>query len=266
MTSAGSCGILVRTATDGVLHVGIHGIRVASDLPSRRQIGRDQMATEEAILEKVRRLFELAKSSNEHESAAAAAKAQELLHKYNLSQADIPTSEKEPYIREIIKLKNNTAWAKSLYNCVAKANGGYVVQVDDGMIATIGQRHNLDIIEYIYSQLEYRIRKLSETAWDLYGDGREAQYKASFAYGAIERLRDRLNRQKATIQAESKESMALIVVQDRELNQAVASWYPRLRTVSNKITGSGYALGQNAGSRIGINAGLTAGVGQRRLG
>lgn len=41
------------------------------------------MRTEEEILERVRRLFALAKSSNEHESAAAAAKAQELLHKYS---------------------------------------------------------------------------------------------------------------------------------------------------------------------------------------
>ena len=63
------------------------------------------MVEDEKVLEKIRRLFELAKSSNEHESAAAAAKAQELLQKYNLSISQIPNRKKEAYVKDTVRLK-----------------------------------------------------------------------------------------------------------------------------------------------------------------
>ena len=42
------------------------------------------------IIDKIRKLLSLSKSDNEHEAAAAAAKAHELLSRYNLSMSDVP--------------------------------------------------------------------------------------------------------------------------------------------------------------------------------
>jgi Protein of unknown function (DUF2786) len=49
--------------------------------------------TKEEVLSKVRKLFELSNSPNENEAALAAAKARELLARYNLSIAELPTDE-----------------------------------------------------------------------------------------------------------------------------------------------------------------------------
>ncbi|MGO9568842.1 MAG: DUF2786 domain-containing protein [Desulfomonilaceae bacterium] len=49
--------------------------------------------TKEQVVSKVRKLFELSNSSNENEAALAAAKARELLSRYNLSMADLPTDD-----------------------------------------------------------------------------------------------------------------------------------------------------------------------------
>ena len=49
--------------------------------------------TREQVVSKVRKLFELSNSSNENEAALAAAKARELLSRYNLSMADLPTDD-----------------------------------------------------------------------------------------------------------------------------------------------------------------------------
>lgn len=222
---------------------------------------------EQRMLEKIRRLFELAKSSNEHESAAAAEKAQELLHKYNLSLADLPGAKPERYCRDLVKLKNKARWAQSLYHVVSKANACQTVILHNGehTIAVMGQRSNLDISEYVYAQLERRIRLLSESAWDLYGEGNPTQYMSSFAYGAIGRLDERLSKRTEAFRRESPESMKLMVVQGRELESAVKQWYPFLGSSRPDRVGAGYDLGAAAGSRMGINAGVGSGAGQRRL-
>ena len=52
-----------------------------------------RLMTKEQVVSKVRKLFELSNSSNENEAALAAAKARELLSRYNMSMADLPTEE-----------------------------------------------------------------------------------------------------------------------------------------------------------------------------
>ena len=230
-----------------------------------------EMTDQEKILEKVRRLFELAKSSNEHESAAAAAKAQELLHKYNLSQHDIPTDEKEPFIEVKLRLKNRARWTGTLLNVLAKANGAYVVHTSDAYneYAVLGQKHTIEIVEFSYSQMEKRITWLADVAWDIYlGDEDSAvMYKDGFARGIINRLNDRLHKQVEEQRVESKESTALVVQHDRELTEYVRQVYPRL--TNRRVTfaaSDGYGDGQRAGRFLNVHAGVTGGAkGMRRL-
>jgi hypothetical protein len=49
--------------------------------------------TKEEVLSKVRKLFSLCNSPNEHEAALATVKARELLFRYNLTVADLPENE-----------------------------------------------------------------------------------------------------------------------------------------------------------------------------
>ncbi len=58
-----------------------------------QQRGCIRLMTKEQVVSKVRKLFELSNSSNENEAALAAAKARELLSRYKLSMADLPTDD-----------------------------------------------------------------------------------------------------------------------------------------------------------------------------
>lgn len=55
------------------------------------------------ISEKIRRLLALSTSENPHEAALAAAKAQELLHRYNLEVSDIKAEQKPGFIQDFFQ-------------------------------------------------------------------------------------------------------------------------------------------------------------------
>lgn len=230
-----------------------------------------KMVAEEKTLELIRRLFELAKSPNEHEASAAAAKAQELLHKYNLTQADLPTAEKAPYIEVRMRLKNHSRWAGTLMNVLAKANGAFVVHTSTkyNEYSVIGQKHTIDIVEFSYVQMEKRITWLADVAWDIYeGDERSApMYKDGFASGIIARLSERLTKQVAEQRTESANSMALVTKADAELMTKVRELYPHLTTRrANFARSDGYGDGKRAGGHLNVHAGMTSGAaGVRQL-
>lgn len=229
------------------------------------------MKSQDEILEKVRRLFELAKSPNIHEAEAAMMKAQELLHKYNLTEGAVPTEEKQPFIREFVALKNQAQWAGTLLNAVARYNGGRVVyEGAKKQYAVIGQKHVIEIILYGYAQMEAKIRWLADVAWDIEEDKRttEARYKEGYSLGAVTALDKKLkeNQQRFEVQ-DTKESMALVVKYDADLARALSDFYPRLTNRRGPaVDGSGYGAGARAGKFLNVDAGLNGGgQGMRRL-
>lgn len=227
-------------------------------------------ADQEKMLEKVRRLFELAKSSNQFESEAAAAKAQELLFKYNLDMGML--AEKEvPYVKVEMKLKNRAKWAGTLLNTIGRANGCFVVHMTtmgDQYYNVVGQRHSIEVMEYSYQQMEKRIRWLSEVAWDIYlGDDPEGMYKESFCFGAVDALKRKLDTQ-VKMQTTAPESKAVVLKQDAALMEAVKGWFPALGYSRRQtVSGDGWYEGKRAGNVLNVNPGLHGGgKGQRRLG
>ena len=225
--------------------------------------------TEEAILEKVRRLFELSKSSNIHEAEAAMMKAQELLHKYNLDAGAVPTDEKQPFVREFITLKNKSRWSESLMNVIGKYNGVRVIHTAE-QLALIGQRHAIEITIFGYQQMEKKITWLAELAWDIEEDKylfKPGKYMDEYSLGAVYALRGKLEANKMQFEArDSKESMALVKVYDAELERAVTGFYPRLfNRRGPSVGGDAYARGQRAGGYLEVNAGITSGGAGRRM-
>lgn len=230
------------------------------------------MESEEArMLEKVRRLFELAKSNNEFESAAAAAKAQELMYKYGLTQGQLKSEDRLPIVKvEITLTGGDRAWMGRLMNCLSKSNGAYLVHLDNENYAIMGQRPVIEVTVYSFQQMRNRMMWLAQTAWDIYdGDEREVVYKQGYVLGAIQALTRVLEAQRAHQQSQETESTtALVVSNDRALELAVHGFFPRLTTRRGPSIGSvdGYGSGKRAGSHLQVNPGLYAGKGQRRLG
>lgn len=113
------------------------------------------------IAEKIRRLLALSKSSNEHEAAAAAAKAQDLLHRYNLSVDQVDAAQRPDYGREIVDIGNNAGWRGVLLHVIATPNTAQVISLGGGRYAVIGQPHTIEVVRYLY---EYLSREI-ERAW-----------------------------------------------------------------------------------------------------
>lgn len=164
--------------------------------------------THEEAIEKIRKVLTLTTSSNEHEAALAAERAQQLLTEYRLTVADIENAE---IGRTLMGRKGG--WSDVLLMTVATACGCSVLMhvqplVGGGLAASVfGTWLDRRTAVRLYSQMRPVIEARATTAWaahvaSLQGPfgphpattepGAEAEWTDSYAYGAIERLRKRL--------------------------------------------------------------------------
>lgn len=120
------------------------------------------------VVGRVRKLLNLSASANEHEAVAAAAKAQELLSKYNLKMSEIPSHDQSAMKAEESRVrvrKRADEWMYVLSDYTAKAfdcdyyhtSGVY------GHMVFIGVGADSEICawtyEYIYTQLKRMVTK-----------------------------------------------------------------------------------------------------------
>lgn len=221
----------------------------------------------EKILEKVRRLLALSKSSNEFEAAAAAAKAQELLFKYKLEMNDVPSDDgrdapREAFDRHFMVAENTAGWRGTLLNVIALNNDCSVIKHSGGtgkLYAVIGQKSSFEVVEYLYAYLVAEIDRLAKTH---FGKGHPDSWFTSFRYGCVNTLSKTLKRQREESVSSAK-GMALVVVNEAALKAKEHEFYPRLRHRGSHSIGnsSGYATGQRDGATIGIRQGVHSGAG-----
>jgi hypothetical protein len=121
------------------------------------------MKNREAIIEKIKKLLRLAKSSNEHEAALAAARAQELLAKHNLDESEFSDRElpKEAAISYTDTVKKPASWVYLLASSVAGAfDCGYFFRTD-GRMCFVGVDIDHEIASYTFSYLYRTIGRLA---------------------------------------------------------------------------------------------------------
>ena len=114
-----------------------------------------------AILEKVQKLFALSESPNEHEAALAAAKAQEILDKENLTLFDLKklsASDIDSYF--VDKGVRHAAWASHLF---VKLSHTYDLHpyYSGGCLKVVGYKQDVDVFQYIHFYLKLVIEILA---------------------------------------------------------------------------------------------------------
>ncbi len=128
------------------------------------------MTREEAI-DKVRKLLELAKSSNPNESAAAVAQAQRIMDKYNISASDAestkgPSPDDEIVMgEETIKSRRPRRWLQILVSDISSLNGVFpVLDPRDGRVEFYGRKLDIDcalyMIKFVLSEMAKHRRNL----------------------------------------------------------------------------------------------------------
>jgi hypothetical protein len=174
----------------------------------------------ENIIERIAKLLALSSSPNENEASAAAAKAQELLMRYNLKQEDIVKAIDRGAIEtlEIYSSSKWTFWKIFLAQDIASSNFCLAWRFGKRLLVS-GRKHNVVIVKVFYGYLTQTVERLATNAiktqkqhyqtylQQIEGTSIVAQpepnwrtWRNSFIAGCSGRLRQRLLEQKQQMQ------------------------------------------------------------------
>ncbi|MDQ7784967.1 MAG: DUF2786 domain-containing protein [Desulfomonilaceae bacterium] len=216
--------------------------------------------TKQEVVSKVRKLFELAKSSNENEAALAAAKARELLSRHNMAYADVPPEEIrnsldvcEAFVDAGSVLRN---WIKGLIIHVSHAfECQAMVRRRRGLrplLSFIGTKTDAEVAASTFRFLAEELTDLSDKALPSLKRQHRGWNTAALRYaylgGAVVRIGERLQESTDRIKAEEENVCKdLVLAKERMIHDymrrtfgTVRREYGRTRAVSARAFQQGY--------------------------
>ncbi|WP_300670255.1 DUF2786 domain-containing protein [Desulfoluna sp.] len=240
--------------------------KASGSYPSlRERLAMGHTSPEDALTQRIQKLFALAQSTNPHESEAALAKARSLMEKHRIDTLETKGPHDEyttlflgqpalRHHREYYALANlltehyfvRCIWAMACV--VEKGKMGRVLEVS-------GARSHVLTAEYVY----HFILKAVDRAWmDLQKEGGQTlgRYrKSDFAEGLVEGFSQTLREDK------KKGEMSLLPewVKDPVLDAYMGRRYPRVTTRTrrvNHVDGQLISKGKEAGRRITLRPGV----------
>lgn len=214
--------------------------------------------TDAVVLAKVQKLLRLSASSNANEAALAAAKAQELIDKYNLSQALLALESAEPVkglddepIVDFAKAgapldapKRLDRWRGYLAGIVARANA-CKIYYSGNEIALIGRPSDAETVRYLYGFLAREVERLTTEQ----GQGMGRTWRNNFRLGVVDTISRKVREQHAQFEkdartaAKAENSTALVRV-----NQALARIEARRDAVEEWTTANLKLYAHSGGS------------------
>lgn len=256
----------------------------------------------DAIIQKIKKLFALArKNPNPFESESAAAKAQQLLLEYNLSeeQLDAFRSKEERITKQFYEGHQTpnglqeVRWKIQLADAVAKNNLCKVIHHPYlKKISWIGTEPNIEISKFLFETLVWDIEHIAEKLWKdilllrkaeqdsgltLFTDGtlrtvHGRVWKKSFYLGMVKSLSTRLTENLSTLKVNNNIN-ALIVINDQAIKQFIFNEFGRLGrgnwSTGGQFNNAAYASGVKQGRSIQFRKGVTGyggSVGPKLLG
>ncbi len=237
------------------------------------------------IIDRIRKLLELSKSSNEHEAAQAAARAADLMLQHQIDQAELEpdVAKAEPITEEVVDDKNKwrVQWRLNLVSGLAKSLGGHCY-FQGGRYSVIGSKSVIATVRYMYSYLVPEVERLADLAYkqeaeecrrsDVDPPSARA-WKGSFRVGCSLVIRQRLveQREKTFKKARAEGKTQALAIVDKEktaVQEYIAQTHGRFRTVGSNAgrrSTSGYEAGAAAGRDVNLGGGKAIGAGNRRL-
>lgn len=252
------------------------------------------------IITRIKKLLALSTSPNEHEAAAAASKAQELLMEHNIDLDSIRETRTQAEIAidtEALEMTmKRVFWKGQLANAIAKGNF-CKFWWSKGQMQLTGKTHNIAIARSIYDYLTKTIDRLAGNATKteklkfktyleqisaipdahIFTEPNWRTWKSSFIAGCSQRLTERLLEQAELMNTEgiprtSVTGLACRQARSRELDAITLAlrsqgiYLSRSRTSSSaNITRDGYSAGKKAGDGISLNRQMSNGQGGRYL-
>jgi hypothetical protein len=223
----------ISKATFNIINEKIEG-----DLPSEKLIG------------KVKKLINLAQSSNPHEAELATIKANNLILAHNLERLE-EASDEFTYHQKVLSGKKVTGKVRAIYEILKEF---YVYPVFSYgkfgfYLEIIGSRENVEVAEYIAQYLNNEL----ENIWEKQKLSGSSQ-KNSFMDGLCEEFIAKLKREKEIYCSGSQ-----LIKINEELNQMVNMVYPRL-TTKKFFKGNNCERAKNLGKMEGANLKIRKGL------
>lgn len=215
-----------------------------------------------AALAKVRKLLALATSSNPHEAALAAARAQALVAAHRLEAwlaaehavEDDPDPIADGRDAPLETARRVRKWKVALASALADVNDcvAYTLLTDSGeAIALIGRARDREAVAALWEWLVKQIEWLSAT----HGAGRSRQWHEAFRIGVVDEVARRLEEGNAEADG-ALSSTALVVVDPRRaahrdaLDRFVDAHLGRGRGRAIRVDAAAYRKGQGAAKTI----------------
>lgn len=215
------------------------------------------------VLEKIKKILALSKNNpNEEEAALAAAKARELLDKYNLSIKDLKEDMQIDGIEDcFIKIEDGIPkWTQNLLYYTALYNDCtyYWHHLRDGYaMSIVGHTSDLEIFEYTYKYLKHMVETLKSQVQVPRGIN-VRYYHNSYCYGIVRGLWDRMKRDKETTTT-AGDSRALMVIDRKKAVDVYCKENLKLRYEkgrSLRIDSFAYSQGYKDSDKITLRKGV----------
>jgi predicted metal-dependent hydrolase len=209
----------------------------------------------ERVIEKVKKLLQLAHSSNVHEAELATLKANELLLRHNLDQVSAE-NETVIYLERVLIRSRKDTKLTAIYDILRHFIVRPVISQGKGQccIEVSGTLTNVKLAHYVAEFLDRELDHLWELAKKEFGlTGLRA--KNSFFIGVAKGFDDKMKLSKSALSTDDKRSLVLV---EQRLDEATASIYRRLSQsysntqIDEAARGRGVESGRNLTIRKGV--------------
>ena len=231
------------------------------------------MDSEQKIIERIRKLMQLAdtsKNTNLEEAASAAAKAQKLMEKYRIAEAMLDVSS-EIKCSPLNDSGNPETWKIYLTNTISKNNNCYIVCKENNSINLIGEVEDIEAVQSLFKYLARELSLLCIKNMYLYKVANnhypDKTYIEGFYLGAIQTIDEKLKWAKREVRtselkaAESVEehkiiSNALSKIDRRK--EKAEEWANKnldikMDSVVSQVSREGYQAGSEAADTLNVS-------------
>jgi hypothetical protein len=209
---------------------------------------------DDSIIDRIKKLLALSRSSNVHEAAAAAARAHELMLSHKLSAENIESA--GIYVEKLTGDKFMEIWRWGLLTACAWSYYTHTIRTEDEMTFgpkritahVIGRKDDVLAVIYLFTYFEAELERLADSDDEISGkDARD-----NFLCGASLTIQKRLLHQRKTVEASSDKALVLGRRSNKDIETYVKKEFgsnlhvPRMHTfVTNAFT-----RGQSAAEKV----------------
>lgn len=245
--------------------------RAETDFADLAAISRTSVLSgpEERLFSRVEKLLALATSSNEYEALLAMQKVQELYAKYQLDR--IESKKAAQFVTRSFSFKKKRIERYQYMACSLLSDHFFVRVIftstydatdccEYKAFEILGTQESVRMAEYVYFFLQQQLASL----WESYRSHpvrKKRRAKNSFYMGVLSGFRKKLEKeaQEREVPTSHRNSMSLLVIEDKQLEAYVSYRFPRLTSVkrgSHLRDSASYEAGVEAGSRLILRKGI----------